>query len=87
MGEPERAREWASRALSTEPDDHNTVYNVACVYSLLGELDQAMDLLERSSMNKVTAWKDWVKHDTDLDPLRDHPRFQAWVRNLDKQDG
>ncbi len=87
MGEPERAKEWASRALSMEPDDYLTLYNVACVYSLLGELDQAIDLLERSSLHKVTAWKDWFKHDNDLDPLRDHPRFQAWMRKLDKQNG
>jgi adenylate cyclase len=87
MGEPERAKEWASRALSMEPDDHLTLYNVACVYSLLGELDQAIDLLERSSVNRTSALKDWVKHDNNLDPLRDHPRFQAWMRNLDEQNG
>ena len=79
MGEPERAKEWASRAFSMEPDDHLTLYNVACVYSLLGELDQAIDLLVRSSLHEVSAWKDWLKHDSDLDPLRDHPRFQAWL--------
>jgi adenylate cyclase len=86
MGEPERAKEWASRALSAEPDDQQVLYNVACVYSLLGEIDQAIDLLERSTMIKVSAMKDWVKHDNDLDPLRDHPRFQALLRNFDKQD-
>jgi len=85
MGEPERAKEWASRALSMEPDDHLTLYNVACIYSLLGEFDQALDLLERSTV--PSAWKDWFKHDNDLDPLRDHPRFQAWMRKLDKQNG
>ncbi len=56
-------------------------------YSLLGELDQALDLIEQSSLHKVERWKDWFKHDNDLDPLRDHPRFQAWLRNLDKQNG
>ena len=77
----------ASRALSTEPDDDLTLYCVACVYSRLGELDRALDLIKRSSLNKVSAWKGWLKHDSDLDPLRDHPRFQAWLRNLDKQNG
>ena len=33
-------------------------------------------------------WWIWIKFDeNDLDPLRDHPRFQAWMRKLDKQNG
>ena len=30
------ALEWARRALAVEPDDHMTLYNVACVYAELG---------------------------------------------------
>ncbi len=46
------------RAIRLEP---GTLYHVACVYSLLGKLDQAIDMLERSSLNKVRAWKGWFK--------------------------
>ena len=30
LGEHERALAWAKRALAIEPDDHQTLYNVAC---------------------------------------------------------
>ena len=36
LGEREQALEWARRALAVEPDDHMTLYNVACVYAELG---------------------------------------------------
>src|SRR5213078_4286841 len=77
LGEKERAREWAARALAIDPDDVLIQYNVACVYSLLGDLEQAFDLLERLLPNAGYELKHgWIKHDSDLDPLRSHPRFQ-----------
>src|SRR6266403_1682924 len=77
LGEKDRAREWAARALAIDPDDVLIQYNVACVYSLLGDLEQAFDLLERLLPNAGYELKHgWIKHDSDLDPLRSHPRFQ-----------
>jgi len=74
--ENERARELISRALSIDPDDTLTQYNAACVYSLMGETEQAFDLLERLLPNANHEIKAWIKHDSDLDPLRDHSRYQ-----------
>ena len=77
LGEKDRAREWAARALAIDPDDVLIQYNVACVYSLLGDLEQAFDLLERLLPNAGYELKHgWIKHDSDLDPLRSHPGFQ-----------
>jgi adenylate cyclase len=77
LGETDRAREWISRALAIDPDDIMTQYNAACVYSLLGETDAAFDLLERSLPLASHEFKmGWIKHDSDLDPLRSHPRYQ-----------
>ena len=42
LGERERALDWAQRALAIEPDDHMTLYNVACVYAVLGMPDEAI---------------------------------------------
>ena len=76
LGEHERAREWLSRAMATDPDDVLTQYNVACVYSKLGELDAAFDLLERLLPHANHETKSWVRYDPDFDPLREHPRYQ-----------
>ena len=77
LGETDRAREWAARALAIDPDDVLTQYNVACVYSILGDVEQALDLLERLLPNAGHELKHgWIKNDSDLDPLRRHPRFQ-----------
>ena len=81
VGQRSRALEWISRALSMEPDDFLTQYNAACVYSRLGEIDQAIDLLERALPNAHSEIKGWVQHDSDLDPLRSHPRFQALLES------
>ena len=77
LGETVRAREWASRALSIDPDDVLTQYNVVCVYSLLGDIDEAFDSLERLLPYAGHELKHgWIKNDSDLDPLRSHPRYQ-----------
>ena len=76
LGERDRAREWISRALAIDPDDPLTQYNLACGYTTLGEIDAAFDLLERSLPRAGPELAQWVKHDSDFDPLRNHPRYQ-----------
>jgi len=81
-GQEDRALEWTSRALLIDPDDFLTQYNAACVYALLGEHERAMDLLEQALPVGHSEIRAWVQHDSDLDELRSHPRFQALVKKL-----
>jgi adenylate cyclase len=76
LGENDRAREWISRALAIEPDDPLTQYNLACGYTKLGDVDLALNLLERALPRVGPEIRHWIRHDSDLDPLRSHPRFQ-----------
>lgn len=76
LGESKRGVTWAERALELEPDEPMVVYNVGCVYSLAGELDRALECIEKSVRNRP-AYVDWLRHDSNLDPLREHPRFRA----------
>jgi adenylate cyclase len=76
IGERAKARDWAKRAIAMDPDDSAVLYNVACVYSLLGLADSAIDCLEQAVNHGFGHWE-WVAHDPDLNPLRQHPRFQA----------
>ena len=76
LGESERGLRWAERALDLEPDESMLLYNVGCVYSLAGEIDRALECIEKS-VSSGLAYVDWLRNDSNLDPLRDQPRFQA----------
>jgi adenylate cyclase len=82
LGELDRAKAWAERALVIDPDDGLTKYNVACVCSLVGEHERAIDLLVELLPNATQERKSWVKHDSDLDPIRHHPRFPEVLKLL-----
>src|SRR5881398_826537 len=77
LGDNDRAREWLSRAIAIDPHDIWTQYNAACIYTSLGDIDRALDVLERVLPHAGHELKHgWIKHDSDLDPLRNHPRYQ-----------
>ncbi|PYK82737.1 MAG: adenylate/guanylate cyclase domain-containing protein [Verrucomicrobia bacterium] len=82
IGETERAREWLARALAIDPDDLLTLYNAACSYAHLGEADRALDLLERFIPLANDLNRAWIKHDSDFDSLRGHPRFQKILEQI-----
>lgn len=83
LGEYNRTKDWAQRALIVEPDDFYINYNIACAYALLGAKEEAMDLLERI-MQPPTPRSQWehMVHDCDLDTLRDHPRYRSLLNSL-----
>ncbi len=85
LGKADRAKEWLSRALAIAPDDVLTLYNTACVYARLGDTDLALDLLERSLPHSGPELGVWIKHDSSLDPLRSHPRFQKLLESVGQE--
>jgi hypothetical protein len=69
------------RALEQSPDDRSVLYNLACFYALGGEITTAIDCLEKAAaVGRVT--REYVEHDSDLDPIRDEPRYQALLEKL-----
>ncbi len=64
-----------------EPDDARVQYNAACVYALLGQDEIAIDLLGKALPVGHSDTRAWVQHDTALDSLRSHPRFQALLES------
>jgi serine/threonine protein kinase/Flp pilus assembly protein TadD len=80
MGNRARSQDWAKRALEIDADDTGILYNVACVYALLGEAEEAINCLEKVLTHG--AWfKGWAENDSELDSLRSHPRFQALLKS------
>jgi adenylate cyclase len=82
LGNGEGAVRWAERALALASDDHPTLYNVACVYALLGEVNRAIGLLEDTMPGASAHRRAWMARDPDFVPLRGHPRFEALLRRL-----
>jgi len=76
LGDRERSLEWAQLALAIDPDDAGILYNVACVYSLQGKVEEAIDCLDKAMIHGFW-YKRWAAHDSDLDSLRNHPRFKS----------
>lgn len=76
-GNPERANQYVERALYLNPDSEDTQYNAACFYVVAGDYDRALDCLERGIHDL-----EWIDNDSDMDPLRDHPRYKALMNRV-----
>jgi TolB-like protein/Flp pilus assembly protein TadD len=76
LGQMDKARLWADRALSIDPNDSTVLYSVACMHAIAAEADDALDYIERS-VSKGFAHREWIETDSDLDLIRDLPRFKA----------
>jgi adenylate cyclase len=81
LGETARGLEWADRALALDPDDPMLLYNIACIKAMAGAGDAALDCLERSVAGGF-RYRGWLEHDSNLDSIRSHPRFQALMEQL-----
>jgi adenylate cyclase len=80
LGEAERAKEWIERGILLDPDNTILHFNFVCALAGLGEIDDALDLLSSVIDKASQGWLVWLDNDTDLDPLRGHPRFVELVR-------
>ncbi|MBB4236640.1 adenylate/guanylate cyclase domain-containing protein [Rhizobium esperanzae] len=76
LGDVKRARDWAARAIAIDPDDIVAQYNLACVYSVLGDVDQAIGLLQKLLPHSSVYHIKWFDNDSDLDNIRGDRRFQ-----------
>jgi TolB-like protein/Tfp pilus assembly protein PilF len=72
-------REEALQGFAEWPENATGWYQRAIVYSLLGEIDTALDLLERTYEEYPRVLLQ-VNSDPELDALRPHPRFRALMR-------
>jgi TolB-like protein len=64
----------ALEALASSPDDPLMLYNAACVFTHLGDHKLAIATL-RSSAEGGYEFFDWIKRDSDLDPIRNDPEY------------
>ena len=72
------------RLARLEPQNPLVFYNLACSYSLSGEMDQAANALEKALQLGYRDF-DWLARDPDLKPLRGDAAFEelrAKIRQL-----
>jgi TolB-like protein/cytochrome c-type biogenesis protein CcmH/NrfG len=81
LGDTARGQVYAQRALDTRPDDPMLLYNVGCIYSMLGRCDDALECLSQAAARGLTQ-RGWYENDSNLAPLRTHPRFQQLLARL-----
>ena len=84
MARREEAEAWIARAMEIDPDENLVLYNAACTWALLGEADHALALLDKWAPKAGIEKKQWIKVDSDFDSLRDDPRFQRLVEQIEE---
>lgn len=88
LGEVERAKDWIARALLIDPDNLNMRYNFACGAAAdLKDADFALELLAPFFEVVTAPYLAQCAGDTDLDSVRDDPRYQAMLAAAQKRLG
>lgn len=79
-GEAERGREAMQAALTREPGAWQGAFNAACFEALADETDAALAHLARALELNRAEVLEYAPADSDLDSIRDDPRFAELVR-------
>lgn len=81
LGDLPAALQWAERAQEADPRSNGVYYNTACIYAKAGEVEHALDLLEKAVALGARN-KRYYETDSDFESLRDHPRFKALLERI-----
>jgi tetratricopeptide (TPR) repeat protein len=84
LGRTEEATRFFDRAVKAfdarvakGADDPYTRYYMACLFALRGDVDRALDMLERVAASLPALTRARVRRDPDLENLKGQPRFDA----------
>jgi Flp pilus assembly protein TadD len=66
-------------AVDLDPADYNSMYNIACIYSLQNKPEPALKWLERSLNNGFSDFEH-MEQDPDLDNIRELPEYIEMVQ-------
>lgn len=57
-------------------------YNLACVYGQRGDVSSCLHWLKTAQTHNKLVSCEHLQTDADLDVVRDHPDFQAWLQSV-----
>jgi hypothetical protein len=75
-GRLEEGREILRKAMDERPESWAMVYNSACWEALAGNTDAAFEHLRRAVEMNAAGVRPYLEGDSDLDSLREDPRFE-----------
>lgn len=78
-GDYEAASAILRSALESDPDDAGIHYNLACMEALMGRPDEAFEHLQHVANDP--RFRETAASDSDLDSLRDDPRFATLLES------
>jgi cupin domain len=78
-GRVEEGREVLRKEREERPDSWAMAYNSGCWEVLAGNPDAALEHLRRAREMNPDAVRPYLEGDSDLDPLRDDPRFKELI--------
>jgi len=81
-GEKQEAVKWMEKSLTIDPDEPSVYYNAACISALLGNIEDAINYFE-FAIGAGYVSKEWIDNDSDLDLVRDHPKFIKVLQMLE----
>jgi TolB-like protein/Flp pilus assembly protein TadD len=76
LGEREEGEKWMKESVARAPMDSIVHYNAACFYAMAGDVERSLDCLENCYLKVGNLNREWLLHDSDLDNVRGHPRFE-----------
>lgn len=72
LGEPQWATNLCHLALESDPDNGHAFYQLACAYTAMQQLDEAIHYLQEA-INRTETYRDQAQGDPALSALQSHP--------------
>lgn len=79
LGQKEQAVDFMNRIIQSDSANAGNYYDAACLYSRMGELDQAMHYIE-IALEKGFRRFAHIQQDDDLNPIKEMPRFKELIQ-------
>jgi tetratricopeptide (TPR) repeat protein len=80
QGEYARALPLMKKKIELQPDIFDAYYNIACIYSLQNEIDDAVIWLEKAVEKGFKDWK-ILETDRDLDNIRGSSYYKKLMKH------
>jgi adenylate cyclase len=81
LGDEKTGLDWLNRSQAANPNSANVFYNSACFHSLSGNVETALDCLEKAAELGARNKRMW-ESDRDFAGISDQPRFKALLERI-----